>query len=647
MKTRALRTGVLSGPAAGLLLTLFFAKAAQALVTDSPLAPPPSNPPCTAASAKVVPGLNGNQYSITGRCYINLAQDKTDLDHPVWIISQVSVVGSYNTSNQGMSETLTFSTPSGPITINNNAWCEGDPWITRQDCTLNVYGLRNSVEQAVGLDPGQMTGDRGPLSLIVLSPEILEPLISKQESKPPRPPVKVDPVVWPVDNGKSTRVAVTWSAGNMAHNRWVMQFNVQYAKAKTDADSAYSNAGQVLGLGPKPRFDASDLGRVYTYMLQNELSPIGSYYFRVCASNDADTQCSEPVQARQPTKMELISHSGIPRVVTAALVASREGGKPGAGGVERSRPVALGTARPGISTGAGGGNPTGGDSKPNGPIALGTARPGGPAGTGSVTPAGGSAPTGVGLAHPSAPTALGTGRPGGSSGASAPSAIGMAKPIGPVAFGAARPGGSTGVSGETPAGTTGPAGIGLARPFAPTALGTGRPGVSSGGGANSPSAIGMARPIGPVAGVAAPGVGTGGAGPGMVAIPDLAVGRGMRVHDQMIPWGGSANLALRANAARQCPLPMSFQYMNVGKGPATNVIAVIRDSAQPMQPVATQTLSSLIAGQSSTVGGVLRVGAQAAPRRIIVVARVHEAGKMHETDIANDRGSITVNVTCK
>ena len=194
-----------------------------------------------------------------------------------------------------------------------------------------------------------------------------------------------------------------------------------------------------------------------------------------------------------------------------------------------------------------------------------------------------------------------------------------------------------------PAGSGTPA-AGGAKPTGPVALGTGRPGVSTGG--NAPTAIGTARSIGPVAGVA-PRPSGGGDKPGTVAIPDLAVGRGMTVHDQMIAWGGMANLALRADATLECPLAMSFQYMNVGKGPATNVTAEIRDNLHPTQPVATQSVASLTAGQSSTVGGVLKVGAQPAPRQVIVAARVHEAGKIQETNTANDHGSVTLNVTCR
>ena len=130
-------------------------------------------------------------------------------------------------------------------------------------------------------------------------------------------------------------------------------------------------------------------------------------------------------------------------------------------------------------------------------------------------------------------------------------------------------------------------------------------------------------------------------------MPDLAVGRGMTVRDQTIAWGNATTLALRADATRECALPVSFQYENVGKGPAGNVTAEISDSLHPAQPIATQNLASMTAGQSSTVRGVMKVSAQAQPRQVVVVAKVHESGQVHETNMTNDRGSITLNVTCR
>ena len=139
----------------------------------------------------------------------------------------------------------------------------------------------------------------------------------------------------------------------------------------------------------------------------------------------------------------------------------------------------------------------------------------------------------------------------------------------------------------------------------------------------------------------------GGTGPGTVAFPDLALGRGMFVRGKLIPWGGGSRVALRADATHTCPVQMSFRFRNAGGGPAQNVTAAIRDSLRPMIPVARETLASMTAGQSSSVGGVLKVAAAPAARRVVLVARVHEAGKIHEKNVANDHGSITLSVTCR
>jgi len=579
------RSTMLAGLAATLALQFFLQHEARAVVGDLNVPYPPISPPCTASSAKVIPGLGGNSYSFTGTCLINLATDKFDVDHPKWAHSNVTATAFYNSKNQTLSETLTFSSPSGPITIVNNAWCDQDPWQTPEDCTLDPQALRGRVISSIGLDIGQNSGHRGPLSLIVLSPTLIHQLIAKQESKPPRPPTNVDPVNWPVDNGKSTRVTVQWMAGDMSDSRWVMQFDVETSKQKTDSDSAYSKAGQVLGIGPKQRYDVNDLNRVYVFTLPSAMEPIGSFYFRVCAVNDADRQCSAPIQARAPTKLELMAHAGVMHVVTGPVGAPSGGGTP-------ATPRAV---------------------KPSGPIALGTRRPQGSSGASGGSPSGGNGPTPLGLARPVAPLALGARQPAGDTGGT---------------------GGAAGASG-------GPGGLTRAGGPPSKSVGVGTPATPSGGGA--PAGIVARRPIGPVARLE-PG---GGAKPGTVGIPDLEVERGMFVRGRLIAWGSGLNLALRADATHTCPVPMSFQFRNAGNGPAQNVTAAIRDSQNPMLPVATETLASMAAGQSSSVGGVLKVAAAPAARTLILVARVHEAGKIHEKDVANDHGSITLNVTCK
>lgn len=565
----------------GLLALVFMGtlpNAARAIVGDITMPTPPANPACSASSAQMTPGLNVNQYTFSGNCWINLAADKFDVDHPSWYMSKVSATGSYNSQNQNLSETMTFSTPSGPITVNNSAWCDADPWMTPEDCTLDPESLRSAVRGAVGLDPGNMSGRRGPLSLIVVSPTIIHALISKQESKPPRPPVNVDPVVWPVDNGKSTRVTLTWRAGDMSGNRWVMQFDVQQSTQKTDSDSAYSTAGQVLGLGPKPSFSTSDANRTFVFTLPSEVKPIGNYYFRICARNDADTQCSSPVPARQPTKQEQMARVSGMHVVTGSI--GSDHGNPAPRSNDRTGPIALGgrqgTPEAGGSAGARGAIPLGG-AQQRGPVPLGV-RPGTSGGSGGGAAAGGN----------------GTG------------------PLTPAGNGA-----PTGVGG--PNSSQGPVRLGMARSAVPNATPMTQPGSPAGAGGR----------------------------PGMVAIPDLAIGRGMLVHDRLVAWGGTSTVALRADATHQCPLPVSFQYMNAGNGPATNVSAEILDSLAPTPPVASQNLASMTAGQSGTLSGVMRIGAQAAPRQIKVLANVREAGTIHETNKANDHGVITLNVTCR
>ena len=501
------------------VLFLLVPAAAWAIVSGGDMPNPPSYPgaPCSASSAQVTPSLKNRTYRFQGVCWINTADDKYDMDHPAWVNAPTVVDGSYDFNSHAMKESVTINGPSGPISIQTIGDCDDDPWEKAIVCTgISPPNTFQAGWPAIG------GGLRGPMSRLVIDTSFIQGLLAKQESKPPRPPVNVDPVVWPVDSGKSTRVTVKWNAGDMSGGRWVMQFDVQTSRQKTDSDSAYSKAGQVLGLGPKQSFSSGDLSRVYVFTLPSEVKPVESYFFRVCAINDADTQCTAPAQARKPTKQEQMALAGQTHIVSGGLAPASGAKSPATSGAKPSGPIALGTARPGVSQG------------------------GAPAGGGS---------TGIGLARSGAPTALGAARPGGAAG--------------------------------------------------------------------------------------------GGGTPGAVAIPDLAVGRGMIVRDQTIAWGNATNLTLRADATRECALPVSFEYENVGKGPAGNVTAEISDSLHPAQPIATQTLASMTASQSSTVRGVLKVGVQVQPRQVVVVAKVHESGQIHETNMTNDRGSITLNVTCR
>ena len=569
------------GFAAILILSVYSQTEAWALVTDDPVAPPPSYPPCTGSSVQLHPGMNGNSYDYSGRCWINLAADKYDQDHPSWVNAPVTGTSSYDSKKAVFNETVTFSGPSGPITLSNTGWCDKDPWLTPEDCTLDPQTLRFSVINAVGLDIGNNDGHRGPLGLIVISPTLISQLISKQESKPPRPPVNVDPVIWSVDNGKSTRVTVTWKAGDMSNNRWVMQFNIQLSQQKTDSDSAYSNAGQVLGLGPKQTFSASDTSRVYVFTLPNEVQPIDSYYFRICALNDSDSQCSTPVQARKPTKQEMMSHVGSMHIVGGALSAPAGKGTPATMGTKPTNPATLGAARSAGTAGGGGGSPTGANNA-----------------------------TGVGLASQKAPTALGTGGSGvtGSGGAtpagSPPTAVQA-----PRVFGAAliaKPGGATGTGGSGSGGATGGTG-------GSTGSGGATPGSSAPGSAKS----------------------------------DLAVApEGMLLNDQKMAWSATKRLVLHPDASHTCPVRVSFRYTNLGKAATQNVVAELRDSLHPAQPIATNSAAVLAPGQFSTVNGVAKISASSSTQQVIFTAIVHEKGALQDTNVSNNRGTITLDVFC-
>ena len=484
---------------------------------DTPFPPTGWKNVCSGGSIKVTPRPSDRIYTGNGTCWINTAKDKTHASNQSWTQVAVTLNGTYTGATRRFTERLTFNTPAGARAINLSGECSDDPWATNAGCAPTADPnpqLGTNFGWYLGYSGSQVTV---PLSRNVFGADLIQGMLSNQESKPPLAPVGLDATRWPGPKGDSGDI--TWRAADMSDNKWVLQFDIEYANFP---DATFTKAGQRVGPGPKKNLSASEANMSYVFTPSFQLQG-QNYYFRVCALNDSGRQCSAAVLAHPPTKQQQMGRVGRVSLAAGSLLAPGGGGTPPASGAPKSSgPVALGTARPGISTG------------------------GAPAGGGS---------TGIALAGKSAPTALGAARPGGAAG--------------------------------------------------------------------------------------------GGATPGAVAIPDLAVGRGMIVRDQTIAWGNATNLTLRADAARECELPVSFQYENVGKGPAGNVTAEISDSLHPAQPIASQTLASMTAGQSSTVRGVLKVGAQVQPRQVVVVAKVHESGQIHETNMTNDRGSITLNVTCR
>ena len=519
MKMHLLGWSRLTGVAIGTVFLICPTADSLALVGDTnyPLPPTGWDNLCSGGSIKVTPRPNDRIYTGGGTCWINTAKDKTQGSTQSWTQVAVTLNGIYTGATRRFTERLTFNTPAGARAINVSGECSDDPWATAAGCTP-AANPNTQLQTNFGWYL-QSSGSKVPvpLSRNVFGADLIQGMLSSQESKPPLAPVGLDVTRWPGTKGDSADV--NWRAADMSDNKWVLQFDIEYANFP---DATFTKAGQRVGPGPKKNLSASEANMTYVFTPSFQLQG-QNYYFRVCAVNDSGRQCSAAVLAHAPTKQQQMGRASHVPVAAGSLLAPGAGTLPASGAPKSSGPIALGTARPGISAGA------------------------------SKAPAGGGS-TGLALAGK-----------------------------------------------------------------APTALGTARPGAPAGSGGT----------------------------PGAVAIPDLAVGRGMIVHDQTIAWGNATNLALRADAARECALPVSFQYENVGKGPAGNVTAEISDSLHPAQPIASQSLAAMTAGQSSTVRGVLKVGAQVKPRQVVVVAKVHESGQIHETNMTNDRGSITLNVTCR
>lgn len=516
------------GMAAGLVFASYPYMDAFAGVGDTPEWVPPGNDwnqLCSPGAINLTPGVRARNYAARGTCWINVAPDKTDPNQQSWSQAPVSAQGFYSLKDHSFRETLTVNTPSGSRSVTIVGTCADDPWATKTTCSRKndpTAFLQSQFSWYIQVP-------QGPLSSSVFSSDLIQSMLSKQESKPPLAPVGLDAVRWPANGGKSEMGNINWRAGDMSDNKWVLQFDIEYANY---ADSTFTKAGQRAGLGPKQTISAADANLVYVFSTPFGLQKSVDYFFRVCAVNDAGRQCSTPVKARAPTRMELASVAS--SIHTSVGMLGKQPGNPPA-----APPAAKG------ATGGFGAAPTG--------------KPGGATG-------------------------------GGAAGSNGPGVFGSKRPV-MVAGGA------------------------------PTAIG----GATGNGGATP-----------------------GSSGAGLTARPDLAVAReGMLVNDRAMAWNATNRLVLHPDPSHTCPVHVSFQYTNLGKGPATNVTAEIRDSLQPAQPIATSSVPALAPGQSSTVSGIAKIKVAPTETKVTITAIVHESGKMKDTNVSNNRGVITLDVLCK
>lgn len=522
MKTRRFWATLSTVMAAGLVLMSYPYVGAFASVDTSRyegqwLPPGGWDKLCSPSSINVTPGVNNRSYVARGTCWINVAQDKTDAEQQSWGQAQVTANGFYSLKDHSFRETLTVNTPSGSKSVAFTGTCNDDPWAAKATCSNKnspAAYLQSTFSWYFGTS-------QGPLSSFVFSPDLIQSMLSKHESKPPVAPVGLDAVRWPSNGGKSAMGNIKWRAGDMSDNKWVLGFDIEYANY---ADSTFTKAGRRVGPGPKQNMSAADANLVYLFSTPFALQAGRDYFFRVCAVNDAGRQCSAAVKARQPTQMELAS------------VASNI--RPSAGMLGK-QPVSPPTAPTGAKGGSGG-------------------------------------------------------------------------------FGSALTGNRGGATGGGAAGGNAPGGFGSQRPTMVAR--------------NAPTAIGGATP------------GTSGSS----AKPDLAVAReGLLVNDRAMAWNATSRLVLHPDASHTCPVHVSFRYTNLGKVAAANVAAEIRDSLQPTQPIATNSVASLAPGQFSNVSGIAKVNAAPTETKVTVTAIVHESGKMLDPNVSNNRGVITLDVLCQ
>lgn len=525
MKTRRFWSVLSAVTTAGLVLASYPYVDAVALISDDASWDPPShnwNQLCSPSSINVTPGVNSRTYVARGTCWINIAQDKTDPNLQSWRQAQVTANGFYSLKDQSFREILTVNTPSGTRSLTFTGTCNDDPWATKATCSdkndPSAY-LRANFSWVFQLP-------QGPLSAAMFSPDLVQAMLSKHESKPPVAPVGLDAVRWPVNGGKSAVGNIKWRAGDMSDNKWVLGFDIEYANY---ADSTFTKAGRRVGPGPKQNMSAADANLVYLFSTPFALQAGRDYFFRVCAVNDAGRQCSAAVKVRQPTQMELASVAS--NIHTA-------------GGMLGKQPVS----------------------------------------------------------QPTAPTAA-KGTSGG--------------------FGAAligNRGGTTGAGGKTGGAATvnnGPGAFGSKRPVTVAR--------------NAPTAIGGPAP-----------------GMGAAAKPDLAVAReGILINDRTMAWNTTTRLVLHPDASHTCPVHVSFRYTNLGKAAAANVIGEVRDSLQPAQPVATNSVATFAPGQFSTVSGIVKVNATPAETRVGITALVHGGATSPDANAANNRGTVTLEVSCQ
>src|SRR5258708_30490320 len=304
---------------------LFSRRNAFAGVTDDTSTTPPGGwkQLCAGNSIKVTPQTdNRRHYQADGTCWMNTAQDKTHLDHQTWVQVRVSLNGTYDLSARKFNESVAVNTPSGARTVGTSGVCSDDPWIPNATCSATDPSQNlnfNFGWHTFGLKPA-------PLSRNVFSADLVQAILNKQESKPPLAPLGLDSVRWPVASGEMGEVK--WRAADMPGNKWVLQFDIDYANY---ADATFTKAGQRVGPCPQKNIPGAHATTFDVCMTPVNLQT-SNYYFRVCASNDAGRECSAPVLARKPTKQELMAAVGNAHIAAGPITPPPGGRTPPARG---------------------------------------------------------------------------------------------------------------------------------------------------------------------------------------------------------------------------------------------------------------------------------------------------------------------------
>jgi hypothetical protein len=304
-------------------------RAAHALVSDTPLVSPPDGWQniCVAQSLDVKPTVASRQYAGTGTCWINTAQDKSDSSKQNWIRVAVTLKGVWALQSSSFAEDLSFALPTGTVPVTTHGSCSDDPWAKSGQCGATPPNV--DLYRSFGWPPPTTTG---PLSRNVFGSALVTAILSKQLSSPPLAPVDLDPVRWPEPEGTVGRIF--WRTPDVSGNRWILAYDIEYASSP---DSAFLNAGRVMGPGATTNLTPKDVSRYFYTSLK--LSDAATY-FRVCSVNDAGRQCSAAKVARQPTAAELMVVSRTRRVAAPALAGSPPAAGGGSPGVPVTRPVA-------------------------------------------------------------------------------------------------------------------------------------------------------------------------------------------------------------------------------------------------------------------------------------------------------------------